>query len=123
MKQVVLVFLGGGFGSILRFLISKAYNSHLQHFFLGTFLVNIIGCLLIGFILGISARGNYLTPNQTLLLSTGFCGGFTTFSTFSYEGHSLLKTGELFQFSIYTILSIVIGVIAIALGLWLSKML
>ncbi|HMB65094.1 MAG TPA: fluoride efflux transporter CrcB [Eudoraea sp.] len=122
-QQLLLVFLGGGVGSCLRFFISKTYNSYLEHFFLGTFLVNITGCLIMGFVLGLSFKSNYLTQNQTLLLSTGFCGGFTTFSAFAFEKHSLLKTGDLFNFSIYTLSSIVVGVIAIALGLWLSKLL
>ncbi|PCJ98430.1 MAG: fluoride efflux transporter CrcB [Flavobacteriaceae bacterium] len=123
MKQMFIVFFGGGIGSILRFFISKTLNGYSHNFFLGTFLVNIIGCLLIGFILGISSKNNYLSQNQALLLSTGFCGGFTTFSTFAFEGHSFLKTGAIFQFSLYTILSIVIGVTAVAIGLWLSKVL
>ncbi|MEP3211335.1 MAG: fluoride efflux transporter CrcB [Maribacter sp.] len=123
MKQLLLVFFGGGIGSILRFVISKNFNNYFQHFFLGTFLVNIIGCILIGIILGFSLKSDYLTQNQTLLLSTGFCGGFTTFSTFAFEKHALLKAGELMHFSFYTIASIVVGVFAIAIGLWLAKML
>ena len=123
MKQFLLVFLGGGLGSLLRYIISKAFNGYFQHFFLGTFLVNIIGCLLIGLILGVSFKNNYLTQNQTLLLTTGFCGGFTTFSTFAFEKHSLLRAGEIFHFSFYLIASVIIGILAVSIGLWLSKLL
>ncbi|WP_036379335.1 fluoride efflux transporter CrcB [Muricauda sp. MAR_2010_75] len=122
MKQAFLVFLGGGFGSVLRFLISKPLNLLSSNFFLGTFLVNIIGCLLIGLILGLSSRGNILSYNSTLFLATGFCGGFTTFSAFAFEKHFLLKNSELIHFSIYMISSIVVGVLAVVLGLWLSKL-
>lgn len=120
---MLLVFLGGGLGSMLRFLISKTYNPHFTNFYLGTFLANSIGCLLIGFLLGLSAKQNLLSQNQTLLLATGFCGGFTTFSSFAFENFTFLKAGELLNFSLYTLSSIVLGVIAVALGLWISKFL
>ncbi|WP_422081274.1 fluoride efflux transporter CrcB [Ulvibacterium sp.] len=122
MKQLLLVFLGGGVGSMLRYLISKIFNDYFQYFFLGTFLVNIVGCLLMGVILGLSLKGDYLTQNQTLVLATGFCGGFTTFSAFAFEKHVLLGSGELSHFLLYTLSSIVIGILAIALGLWLARM-
>ncbi|MGB5668521.1 MAG: fluoride efflux transporter CrcB [Maribacter sp.] len=122
MKQFLLVFLGGGLGSLLRYVVSKTFNNYFQHFYLGTFLVNIIGCLLIGLVIGVSFKNNYLTQNQTLLLTTGFCGGFTTFSTFAFEKHTLLKAGEIFHFSFYLIASIVIGILAVSIGLWLSKL-
>jgi len=122
MKPWLLVFIGGGIGSVLRYLISKNLNPYFAHFYLGTFLVNILGCLLIGVILGLSMKGNFLTQNQTLILATGFCGGFTTFSTFAFEKHSLLTAGELFHFSFYLIASIVVGIAAVALGLWFAKL-
>ena len=122
MKQALLVFLGGGLGSSLRFFVSKALNPYIQHFFLGTFVVNIIGCLLIGCILGFSAKNNILSENYTLLLATGFCGGFTTFSTFAFEKYSLLKSGEFLYFSIYLTSSIAVGVFAVSLGLWIAKL-
>ena len=121
MKQWLLVFIGGGVGSLLRYLISKNFNSYFTHFFLGTFLVNILGCLFIGIILGFSMKGNILSENQTLILATGFCGGFTTFSTFAFEKYSLLNTGELLHFALYLLASIIIGIAAVALGLWLTK--
>jgi CrcB protein len=123
MKQFLLVFVGGGFGSFLRFIISKTFNLYFPNFFLGTFIVNIIGCLIIGFILGVSTRENLLSKDQILFLATGFCGGFTTFSAFTLENHGLLQSGELLHFSFYTLSSIAIGVLAVTLGLWLSRLL
>ncbi|NAY90321.1 fluoride efflux transporter CrcB [Muricauda sp. JGD-17] len=122
MKHALLVFLGGGFGSLLRFVISKFLNPQFQNFFLGTFLVNVLGCLLIGVILGLSERGNLFSLNTSLFLATGFCGGFTTFSAFAFEQHTFLKNGELFNFSFYTISSLVLGVLAVSLGFWLTRL-
>ncbi len=122
MKQFLLVFLGGGLGSMLRYAVSKVFNGYFQHFFLGTFLVNIIGCLLIGIILGLSFKENLLSQNHTLLLVTGFCGGFTTFSAFAFENHSVLRDGGLFHFSIYTIASVAVGILAVAIGLWFTRL-
>jgi CrcB protein len=123
MKQITFVFISGGLGSVLRFLVSKIFNGYFQNFFLGTFIVNITGCLLIGLILGIPFNHNYLSQNQTLLLATGFCGGFTTFSSFAFENHSLLKTGDFYGFALYLGSSILLGIAAVAAGLWISKML
>ncbi|MBT8186238.1 MAG: fluoride efflux transporter CrcB [Croceitalea sp.] len=121
MKQALLVFIGGGFGSTLRYLISKNLNPLFQNFFLGTFTVNIVGCLLMGLLLGLSARERILSENQLLLLATGFCGGFTTFSSFALEKHAFLKADQYLNFSFYLFSSIAMGIAAITIGIWLSK--
>ena len=119
MKSFLLVFLGGGLGSALRYLVASAMNQYSKVLPFGTFTVNIIGCLLIGMILGYAQRENTLTSNQTLLLATGFCGGFTTFSAFANENLELIKNGEIFNFSVYTICSILVGVLAVFIGFYL----
>ena len=119
MKQILLVFVGGGFGSALRFIIGKWLNSSNDGIPYGTFAANIIGSLLIGVILGLAAKNDSLTESQTLILATGFCGGFTTFSTFAYENHVFLKSGDFTSFVIYTIASFAIGFLAVFLGMYL----
>ncbi|MBO6880572.1 fluoride efflux transporter CrcB [Winogradskyella sp.] len=121
MKQLLLVFVGGGFGSVLRYVIGKWLNTTDGGFPYGTFTANIIGSLLIGIILGLAAKNNSLTESQTLLLATGFCGGFTTFSTFAYENQAFLKSGDFTSFALYTIASFVVGFLAVFLGLFLVK--
>jgi len=121
MKSFLLVFFGGGLGSSLRYLVSIAMNQYSKVLPFGTFTVNILGCLLIGLILGYAQKDNTLTSNQTLLLVTGFCGGFTTFSAFANENFELIKNGEIFNFSVYSISSIVIGIVAVFVGLYFSK--
>tara|TARA_R110000751_G_scaffold105046_1_gene200731 strand:- start:35272 stop:35643 length:372 start_codon:yes stop_codon:yes gene_type:complete len=121
MKQLVLVFVGGGFGSVLRYIIGKALNNTTNGIPYGTFLANVLGSLLIGIILGLALKNNTLSNNQTLLLATGFCGGFTTFSTFAYENHVFLKSGDFTSFALYTITSFILGFLAVFLGMWLAK--
>ena len=116
MKSFLLVFLGGGLGSGLRYLITISMNQYSKVLPFGTFTVNILGCLLIGLILGYAQKENTLTSNQTLLLATGFCGGFTTFSAFASENLELIRNGELFNFSIYAIGSVFLGIVLILIG-------
>ena len=121
MKSFLLVFLGGGLGSGLRYLVSITMNQYSKVLPFGTFTVNMLGCLLIGLILGYAQKENTLTSNQTLLLATGFCGGFTTFSAFANENLELIKNGELFNFSVYTLGSVLIGILAVFIGFYLTN--
>ena len=116
MKSFILVFLGGGLGSGLRYFVSITMNQYSKVLPFGTFTVNMIGCLLIGLVLGYAQKENTLTSNQTLLLATGFCGGFTTFSAFASENLELIRNGELFNFSIYAIGSVFLGIVLILIG-------
>ena len=116
MKSFILVFLGGGLGSGLRYLVAIAMNQYSKVLPFGTFTVNMIGCLLIGLVLGYAQKENTLTSNQTLLLAAGFCGGFTTFSAFASENLELIRNGELFNFSIYAIGSLFLGIVSILIG-------
>ena len=121
MKNFLLVFLGGGLGSGLRYLVTAVMNQYSKFLPFGTFAVNMLGCILIGLILGFAQKENTLTSNQTLLLATGFCGGFTTFSAFANENLELIKNGEIFNFSVYTIGSILVGVLAVFIGFYLTN--
>ena len=122
MKAILMVFLGGGLGSALRFVISRALNKSALEIPMGTFTVNIVGSLLLGLILGISLKSGSLSNNTMLFLATGFCGGFTTFSTFTFENQVFLRTGDYTNFALYTFGSILAGFSAIFIGLYLSKL-
>lgn len=121
MKQLLLVFLGGGAGSALRFLISKSLNQA-TILPLGTLLVNVAGSLLIGFLLGLGYRQQALSTNTILLLATGFCGGFTTFSAFAYENQVFLKSGDFMSFGLYTLSSIILGLGAVFVGIYVARL-
>jgi CrcB protein len=121
MKNLILVFVGGGFGSVLRFLIGKWLNNAENGIPYGTLVANIMGSLLIGIILGYAAKNDTLSTQHTLLLATGFCGGFTTFSTFAYENHVFLKSGDFTSFALYTIISFILGFLAVFAGMYIVK--
>lgn len=120
MKQLLLVFIGGGLGTVLRFLATKLFYTA-NGFPYGTFFVNILGSLLLGLVLGYALKTASISSNTTLLLATGFCGGFTTFSTFMYENQVFLKSGDFVLFALYTIGSFALGLLAVFLGLWAAK--
>ena len=120
MKQLLFVFVGGGFGSVLRFVIAKWLNNTENGLPYGTFAANIIGSLLIGIILGLAAKNETLSQSQTLLLATGFCGGFTTFSTFARENVQFFKSGEPLHALTYVLASNIFGLTLVAVGFMIS---
>lgn len=120
-KNVLLVFIGGGLGSALRFLISKFLNTSQLSIPYGTFTVNILGSFFLGLVLGWAMKNDTLNSDLHIILAIGFCGGFTTFSTFAFENQALLKSGDYLHFAIYTVGSIILGLLAVVLGLFISK--
>ena len=123
MKQLIFVFIGGGLGSILRYLTVKYLNNYSATIPFGTFIANILGSLGIGIVLGMAIKNNSLNHHQTLFLATGFCGGFTTFSSFAYENHIFLKNGDLVLLALYTIASLIVAFLAVFVGVYLIKIL
>lgn len=121
-KNLLYIALGGGLGSVLRYLIQYAVHKNFPNAFpYGTFLVNIIGCFLVGLLISIVAKEKQMSQHLELLLIVGFCGGFTTFSTFAYEGNSLLGQGRIGYAFLYIGLSVLVGMLFAYLGFRLGK--
>jgi fluoride exporter len=122
LRTLVCIALGGSIGSVLRYLTAVLLQKYYATVFpLATFLVNVIGCLLIGVIMGWLEKNQLTNTNIKWLLVTGFCGGFTTFSAFSFENISLLQNGYYGWAFFYITSSIVLGIGAVWLGLTLLK--
>ena len=116
MKELLLVCIGSFFGGGTRYLVGKAVQSWVAVSFpWGTMAVNVIGCFLIGLISGLSLGGQ-ISPTTKLVLVTGFCGGFTTFSTFMNENLLLGRDGAMLSAVLYTLLSLALGLIAVIVG-------
>ena len=121
-RTIILVGTGGMLGSIARYfaavILTRAIPSAFPY---GTFAVNILGCLIIGVVYGCAQRFDWLTPEWRLFLATGFCGGFTTFSSFAYENIVLLQDRDYLTFAAYAVLSFVVCLAATFLGLFVTR--
>jgi CrcB protein len=123
LKQLLLIGTGGFIGSVARFLVSRL-NTRIDWLSIpmGTLTVNVLGSLLIGFLIGISEKSPILTVEWRMFLMVGLCGGFTTFSSFSGENLVLMKNGQILPLLLYTGLSIFLGFIAVYLGYISTKL-
>lgn len=122
LKSIIIVGIGSFFGGVLRFIISSLMkNIYTNSFPWGTLIVNLLGCLFIGLIYGLFSKHNTTSPTLCLLLTTGFCGGFTTFSTFANEGLQMLHSGDIWGFIAYSSISLFAGILLVGLGYWIIK--
>jgi CrcB protein len=118
----LLVVAGSAVGGGCRFWISSLIQKQSTASFpLGTFMVNILGCIAIGLVVAIAEKYSSDQTNLMLLLATGFCGGFTTFSAFAMENLQLLKNGWNLQSAVYIIVSVVLGIVLVKTGIALVK--
>lgn len=117
-KQLLFVGIGGAAGSMLRYLVQRYTN--VPGFPYGTLLVNLAGCFLIGLFWGLLSK-NFITPVTGLLLMTGFCGGFTTFSAFTFEGMLMMQDNRWLLLASYISASIIGGLFATFAGYRLTS--
>ncbi len=121
-KSILLVGFGGGIGSIFRYLTSIAISKYFPTKFpLATFTANILGCFIIGLLFGYFEKNNLVNSDMKLLFVTGFCGGYTTFSTFGYENISLFQSNNSLLAFAYIAASLIFGLLAVWIGLIIAK--
>ncbi len=119
---MIIAGLGGFIGTCLRFLVGKFCHLYFPTTFpWGTFIVNIVGCFLIGIFFGLAEKSHAISPSMNVFLITGFCGGFTTFSSLSDDMYLLLDGKHWLDFSLYFTLSFILGLLLVWLGRNLIK--
>lgn len=123
MQNILAVFIGGGTGAVLRYLAGvlavKVLNVNLP---VSTFVVNIAGCFILGFLFALFVSKPEINPALKLALTAGFCGGLTTFSTFSLELFEMLKNAQYMQVLVYLVSSLSVGLLAVWIGVNSAKL-
>ena len=118
LKSIVFVGIGGAVGSVMRYLLGVLGAHYLKGTFpIATFITNFLGCLIIGLLIGYFGKSNEINPQLKLLLITGFCGGFTTFSTFAAENVQLLENGNYWLLLGNVVGSVILGIGGVILGM------
>lgn len=123
MQNVIAVFLGGGIGAVLRYLTGFFAVRFLSvNLPVATFAVNIVGCFILGLLFAFFIARPEINTSLKLALTAGFCGGLTTFSTFSLELFEMLKNAQYMQVLVYLTLSLIIGLLAVWVGVCCAKL-
>lgn len=122
MKDLIIIFAGGGLGSVVRYLLGRWINQLAGVTFpYGTLTVNVIACIVLGAVVGLVDQRNALSQTSRIFWTIGFCGGFSTFSTFSLETVNLFNNSQGYLAIAYVLASVVLCIGAILLGMWISR--
>ncbi len=122
MLTILYVGIGSALGGVSRYVIGFAVQQRFGSGFpVGTLLINVTGSFVIGFLLRAAFAGTQISPETRAFLATGFCGGYTTFSTFSYDTATLIEGGEYSRAALYIVLSVVLSLVAVFAGFALAQ--
>ena len=121
MKLLLSIFIGGGLGSLARYGLSKLPGTATSGFPYGTLAANLLACVVLGLVWGLVDRKLNIDPNLKAMIMVGFCGGFSTFSTFSYETLKMIQEGRSVVAVVYVGISVMICLGALLAGDWMGK--